>query len=65
MELTQGAWFYELSEMSGASRADQRKLKAFVSRQEDRARAAYAFFKTNQARSPIFIASINTNRITG
>jgi hypothetical protein len=65
LELCQGVWFYELSEMSGASKADQKKLKAFVTRQEDRAREAYAYFKTAQPRSPIFIASINPDPNTG
>lgn len=65
MELTRGIWIYELSEMSGASRADQKKLKAFVVRQEDRAREAYAYFKTNQPRSSIFIATVNTDPNTG
>jgi hypothetical protein len=59
LELCQGVWVYELSEMSGASKADQKKLKAFVVRQEDRAREAYAYMKSNQPRSPVFYASIN------
>jgi hypothetical protein len=59
LELCQGVWIYELSEMSGASKADQKKLKAFVVRQEDRAREAYAYMKSNQPRSPVFYASIN------
>ena len=59
LELCQGIWWYELSEMSGASKADQKKLKAFVVRQVDRAREAYAYFKSSQPRSPVFIATIN------
>lgn len=59
LELCQGVWIYELSEMSGASKADQKKLKAFVVRQEDRAREAYAYMKSTQPRSPVFGASIN------
>jgi hypothetical protein len=65
MELSRGVWFYELSEMSGASKADQKKLKAFVTRQEDRSREAYAYFKTNQPRSAVFIATVNTDPNTG
>ena len=59
LELCQGIWFYELSEMSGANKTEQRKLKAFVVRQADSAREAYAFFKGAQPRSPVFIATIN------
>jgi hypothetical protein len=65
MELTKGVWFYELSEMSGASRADQKKLKAFITRQEDRARAAYAYFKENQPRGPVFVGTLNTDENSG
>jgi hypothetical protein len=59
LELCQGVWVYELSEMSGASKADQKKLKAFVVRQEDRAREAYAYMKSCQPRSPVFYSTIN------
>ena len=65
LELCQGVWFYELSEMSGASKADQKKLKAFVVRQEDRAREAYAYMKSVQPRSPVFGATINPDPYTG
>lgn len=65
LELCQGVWIYEISEMAGASNADQKKLKAFVVRQADRAREAYAYFKTAQPRSPIFMATINTDPTTG
>jgi hypothetical protein len=65
MELTKGVWFYELSEMSGATRADQKKLKAFVVRQEERARGAYERFKENQPRIPIMVGSINPDPNTG
>jgi hypothetical protein len=59
LELCQGVWIYELSEMSGANKTEQRKLKAFVVRQEDRAREAYAYMKSCQPRSPVFYATIN------
>jgi hypothetical protein len=65
LELCQGIWIYELSEMSGASKADQKKLKAFVVRQADRAREAYAYFKSSQPRSPVFLATINPDPNTG
>lgn len=59
LELCQGVWVYELSEMSGANKTEQRKLKSFVVRQEDRAREAYAYMKSCQPRSPVFYATIN------
>lgn len=65
MELLAGVWFYELSEMAGLPNADKRKVKAFVVRQEDRARAAYAYFRSRQPRSSIMIATINTDPVTG
>lgn len=66
MELTAGVWIHELSEMSGYTpKSDQQKIKAFVVRQEDRARAAYAYFRTNQPRSAIFIATINPDPNSG
>jgi predicted P-loop ATPase len=65
LELCQGIWFYELSEMAGAGKADRQKLKAFVVRQEDRAREAYAYFKSSQPRSPVFASTINPDPNTG
>ena len=65
MELTKGVWFYELSEMSGASRADQKKLKAFVVRQEERARPAYGYFKEIQPRIAVFIGTVNVDENSG
>jgi hypothetical protein len=66
MELTAGIWIFELSEMSGYTpKSDQAKIKAFVVRQEDRARAAYAYFRTNQPRSAIFIATVNPDPNSG
>jgi hypothetical protein len=66
MELTAGVWIHELSEMSGYTpKSDQQKIKAFVVRQEDRARAAYAYFRTNQPRSAIFVATINPDPNSG
>jgi Virulence-associated protein E len=66
MELTAGVWWFELSEMSGYTpKSDQQKIKAFVVRQEDRARAAYAYFRTNQPRSAIMAATINPDPNSG
>ena len=58
-ELTKGVWFYEIAEMSGMKKADVDHIKAFVTRQEDRARPAYARFQEIQPRRCIFIGSVN------
>jgi predicted P-loop ATPase len=60
-ELTKGVWFYELAELAMMSRADQYSIKRFITAEEERARAAYAHFKSNQARIAIFIGTFNTD----
>jgi hypothetical protein len=66
MELTAGVWWFELSEMSGYTpKSDQQKIKAFVVRQEDRARAAYAYFRTNQRRAGVMVATVNPDPNSG
>ncbi len=59
VELMQGAWIMEIPELTGFSRADVRALKAFISRQHDRARLAYARRAGSFARQCIFIGSTN------
>lgn len=65
MELTTGKWFYELAELAGMKKADQYALKNFVTKQIERARAAYAHFLTEQPRTCVFIGSFNTDAATG
>jgi hypothetical protein len=60
MELTQGVWFYEIGELAGMSRHEGRQVKAFVVRQEERARPAYGRFKEVQPRIAVFIGTFNT-----
>lgn len=59
VELMQGAWVMEIPELTGMNRADVRAIKAFVSRQTDRARLAYARRAGSFPRQVIFIGSTN------
>lgn len=59
VELMQGKWIMEIPELSGFNRGDVRTIKAFISRQEDRARLAYARRAGNFPRQCIFIGSTN------
>jgi hypothetical protein len=59
IELMQGAWIMEIPELTGFSRADVRAIKAFISRQKDRARLAYARRAGQFPRQCIFIGSTN------
>lgn len=59
IELMQGAWIMEIPELSGFQRADVRALKAFISRQRDRARLAYARRAGEFPRQCVFVGSTN------
>lgn len=59
VELMQGAWIMEIPELSGFNRGDVRTIKAFISRQKDRARMAYARRAGSFPRQNIFIGSTN------
>lgn len=59
VELMQGAWIMEIPELSGFARADVRSIKAFISRQKDRARLAYARRAGEFPRQCIFMGSTN------
>ena len=59
IELMQGAWIIEIPELSGFNRSDVRSIKAFMSRQKDRARLAYARRAGEFPRQCIYIASTN------
>jgi predicted P-loop ATPase len=62
VELLQGAWIVEIPELSAFSRADVRAIKAFISRQEDRARLAYARRAAGYPRQSVFIGSTNNSQ---
>lgn len=59
-ELTAGVWFYELAELAGMKKAEQFAVKNFITKQEERARPAYAHFQEIRPRVCIFIGSFNT-----
>lgn len=59
IELMQGAWIMEIPELTGFGRADVRAIKAFISRQKDRARLAYARRAGSFPRQCIFVGSTN------
>ncbi len=58
-EQLQGVWFYEIAEMTGRSKADVNKTKAFCSRRIDRVRLAYARNRTDTPRGCVFVATSN------
>jgi hypothetical protein len=59
-ELTKGVIVYELAELAGMRKADQFAVKNFITKQHERARAAYGHFDMIQPRSPVFAGSFNT-----
>jgi hypothetical protein len=59
-ENTAGVWFYEIAELAGMKKADQFSVKAFIVRQEERARPAYAEFIEIRPRACVFIGTFNT-----
>lgn len=58
-ELTEGVWLYEISELSGMNKAEVEHVKAFASRNTDRARPAYGRFRVDIKRRLIFFATTN------
>jgi predicted P-loop ATPase len=56
-----GKWIVELGELSGATRADVRAVKSFLSRHTDKVRLAYARYASEFPRSCVFIGSTNDN----
>ncbi|WP_424360784.1 VapE domain-containing protein [Methylocystis parvus] len=62
MEALEGVWIYEIAELEGLSRADTTKVKAFISRTDDRARPAYGRFIDVRPRQAVFIGTTNDDR---
>lgn len=58
-EIITGKWFIEVAELDGFSRFDQRQLKSFFSKQEDRFREAYAVRAQSKGRQCVFVGSTN------
>jgi predicted P-loop ATPase len=58
-ELTRGVWAYEIGELTGIRKADVERVRQFISRQSDKARAAYAHYVVDQHRQCVFIGTTN------
>lgn len=59
-EKLQGYWIHEIGEMAGMKKADLEKVKAFVSRQDDKYRASFGRRVTPHPRQCIFIGTTNS-----
>ena len=58
-EKLQGYWIHEIGEMAGMRKADIDKVKSFVSRQDDKYRAAFGKRVTSHPRQCIFFGTTN------
>lgn len=58
-ELLEGKWFYEISEFHGIRRTEADHLKAFVTRNVDRSRKAYAHDCSSSFRTCVCIVTTN------
>jgi putative DNA primase/helicase len=65
MEKTMGIWAYELAELAMMKKGDEGAIKNFITKDEERARAAYGKFLTVQPRTVVFFGTFNTNATTG
>jgi predicted P-loop ATPase len=59
IEVMQGRWILESSELSGMGKAEIEHLKAFLSRRYDRARPAYGRLPVERARQCIIVGTTN------
>lgn len=59
-EKLQGYWILEIGELAGMKKADIDKVKAFVSRQDDKYRASYGHHVTPHLRQCIFFGTTNS-----
>ena len=59
-EKLQGYWIHEIGEMAGMKKADLEKVKAFVSRQDDKYRASFGHRVTPHPRQCIFFGTTNS-----
>lgn len=61
-EKLQGFWLLELGELAGLKKADIDKVKAFVSRRDDKFRAAYGRRVTPHPRQSILFGTTNSDK---
>jgi hypothetical protein len=57
-----GKWIVEFSELSGIRKNEVEAIKAFLSRQTDRARLAYGRLTTERPRTCVFFGTTNSTR---
>ncbi len=58
-EAMQGVWLYEIADLAGMGRTDVERIKAFASRDTDRARPAYGRSRQDKPRRCVFFATTN------
>ena len=58
-EKLQGYWIHEIGEMAGMRKADLEKVKSFISRQDDKYRAAFGRRVTSHPRQCVFFGTTN------
>lgn len=58
-EKLQGYWIHEIGEMAGMKKADLEKVKSFISRQDDKYRAAFGRRVTPHPRQCVFFGTTN------
>jgi predicted P-loop ATPase len=61
-EKLQGYWLLEIGELAGMRKADIDKVKAFISRQDDKYRASFGRRVTPHPRQCIFIGTTNSEK---
>ena len=59
MELVEGVLIFEIAELEGLTKTEATKVKAFLSRTEDRGRVAYGRNREEQPRTCIFVGTTN------
>lgn len=60
-EKLQGFWIHEISELAGITKADLNKVKAFVSRSDDKYRASFGRRVTPHPRQCVFFGTTNND----
>ncbi len=62
LELTLGVWIHEVADLSGLGNRDVETIKAYITRQSDKARAAYARHVTDRPRRFVLVGTTNKDR---
>ena len=60
-EKLQGYWIHEIGEMAGMRKADLEKVKSFISRQDDKYRAAFGHRVVSHPRQCVFFGTTNAD----